>query len=369
MDTKNLQALISLYYCHGIGREILKSLLPYFNALPLALMEAEDSELYAIEGVRKKLVEKLRSAPANLAAAAREIAFMEQNGIRMITFFDADYPYRLKRCEDAPLFLFCKGSPDLNPRHALAIVGTRRATEQGRAVCQQMIGELAAYRPLIVSGMASGIDITAHKSALYARLPTVGVLGHGLDTLYPAQHKTIAQNMLEQQGGLLSEYRSQTRPDKGNFPERNRIIAGLCDAVIVIEAAEKGGAHITAELASDYHREVFAVPGRPADEFSRGCNRLIRENKASLVENAADVARFMGWEQAQTPAGIQRKLLPELSAEETRVAELLLRKEQWHIDELMANTAFSPAKLSGLLLSMEMQGLVRSLPGKRYRII
>lgn len=369
MDTKNLQALIALYYCHGIGREILKNLLPYFNALPLALMEAEDSELYAIEGVREKLVGKLRSAPANLRAAAREIAFMEQNGIRMITFFDADYPYRLKRCEDAPLFLFCKGSPDLDPRHALAVVGTRRATGQGRAVCQQIISDLAEYRPLIVSGMAAGIDITAHKSALHCGLPTVGILGHGLDTLYPAQHGSIARSILEQQGGLLSEYCSQTRPDKGNFPERNRVIAGLCDAVIVIEAAEKGGAHITAELASDYHREVFAVPGRPTDEYSRGCNKLIRENKASLVENAADVVRFMGWGQKSIKKAVQRKLLPELSAEEAQVAELLLRKEQWHIDELMANTAFSPAKLSALLLSMEMQGLVRSLPGKRYCMV
>lgn len=369
MDAKNLQALIALYGCRGIGREILKTLLPYFNGTPLALIEAEDSTLLRIEGVSRKLVSRLREAPAYMQTAAREIEFMDRNGIRMLTFFDAEYPYRLKRCEDAPLFFFCKGDPDLNPPRSLAVVGTRNATTRGADMCAQMIAELAAYDPVIISGMALGIDIAAHKAALRNGLSTLAVLGHGLDRLYPPQHSRTAAAITEHKGALLSEYPSGTRPDKGNFPERNRIIAGLCDAVIVVEAALKGGAHITAELASGYHREVFAVPGRPGDVYSQGCNKLIRENKASLVESAADVARFMGWDDtAPKRMPVQAALFSELNDEETQVAALLAGGENRHIDELMAYTSFTPARLSAILLEMEMRGLVQSMPGKRYRM-
>lgn len=360
---------MALYRCHGIGRSILRNLLPLFGGKPQALMQASDSELYALEGVSSALVKKLRAAPAHMAAAAAEISFAEKNGIRILTFFDADYPYRLKRCEDAPLFFFCKGEQVLNPEYSLAIVGTRNATEHGRRTCAQLVAGLAAFKPLIISGMALGVDIVAHKTALDCALPTAAVLAHGLDTLYPPQHRTVAGKMLQQRGVLVSEYPSGTRPDKGNFPERNRIIAGLSDAVIVVEAAERGGALITAELASDYHREVFAIPGRPDDVYAAGCNKLIRDHKASLVQNAEDVVQLMGWQQQKAPKAVQRKLMHELSEEEALAAGLMAGKEYWHIDELMANTPFTPARLSAVLLSLEMQGLVCSLPGKRYRII
>ena len=303
---------------------------------------------------------------------SRNLTFCEKNHIRCLTLNDEGYPSRLRECDDAPLALFYRGNADLNTLHIINIVGTRHATPYGQDICTRFLADLSVLCPnaLIVSGLAYGIDIHAHRAALQNHFKTIGVLAHGLDRIYPAEHRKTAVSMLEQ-GGLLTEFTSGTNPDRQNFVKRNRIVAGMSDATVVIESAAKGGALITAELAESYHRDCFAFPGRCNDEYSIGCNNLIRKNQAVLITSAEDLVKAMGWESSpKTEKTVQRELFPDLSEEEERIVKRLGKmSEGLQINTLVIDTNIPVNRMSALLFELEMKGVIRALAGGVYRLI
>lgn len=304
-----------------------------------------------------------------LFRAEKEVAFIERYKISTLFFQDKDYPYRLKQCYDSPILLFFKGITDLNASRTLGIVGTRNSTEYGKRQTHDFLEGLAHQNVLVISGLASGIDSCAHRASIELGLHTVGVLGHGLDTVYPWINRSIAEKMVTQ-GGLLTEFMSGTKPDRMNFPKRNRIIAGLCDALIVVEAGKKGGALITADIANSYNRDVFAIPGRIGDPFSEGSNFLIRTNRAALVQKPDDVEFLMGWKQdVEVQRVVQRKIFIEMTPEEERIVGLIQELKQAGIDEISIGTALPMSKVSSSLLNLEFEGVVKCLPGKVYSLI
>jgi len=298
--------------------------------------------------------------------AEKERHFIERYGITPLFFKDAAYPWRLSHCYDSPLLLFYKGNAGLNGERIVGIVGTRSATAYGRKVTLDLVAGLVPQGVLVVSGLAHGIDGCAHRAALDLGLDTVGILGHGLDRVYPYQHKPLAEKILFQ-GGLLTEFFSGTKPDRENFPMRNRIIAGLCDAIVVVEAAAKGGALITAEIANSYDRDVFAVPGRISDPFSEGTNQLVRMNKAALIQNADDLTFLMGWKQHPgSQQVVQKQLFREMTPDEEKIFNLIQERGQVGIDEIGIGSELSQGQVSTALLNLEFDGVVKSLPGKVY---
>ena len=325
-----------------------------------------------IPGTNKRLA-KLLDCPEAFRRAEEELRFAEKNRIRCIPFHDEDYPSRLRECEDAPLLLFYRGNADLNALRIINMVGTRHSTPYGHDLCKTFLEDLAKLCPdvLVVSGLAYGIDIHAHRAALQNGFNTIGVLAHGLDRIYPSAHRSTAVEMMTH-GGLLTEFMSGTNPDRQNFVKRNRIVAGMSDTTIVVESAAKGGALITAELAESYHRDCFAFPGRTSDEFSAGCNGLIRSNRAALITSAQDLVDAMNWTSADSPkpTGIQRQLFPDLSEEEQRIVHLLQKHtEGVQINTLVVETDIPINRMSALLFELEMKGVVRALAGGVYRII
>ncbi len=366
---KELLYRIAVTLLPGVGAVRARSLLTHFPDVE-EFFSASPAQLERLPGFNEQLVSRTIRKKA-LEQARRETEFVEKHHIRTLWFLDDDYPSRLRHCNDAPILLYLKGEVSFESRKVLSIVGTRHATAYGIDRCNAIVAELAENHPelLIVSGLAYGIDICAHRVALQHGLSTVAVLGHGLHMIYPAAHRTTAREIIAQ-GGLLTEYSTQHTPDKKNFIARNRIIAGLADATLVVESGEKGGALITADLASSYHREVFALPGRATDERSRGCNRLIKTNQAALIENAADLAYFLGWESpSQGPQTIQPSLFPELSTEEQLLLDILKEQNELPLDELAALAALPVSKTSALLLNLELAGLVRNLPGNLYKAL
>lgn len=299
--------------------------------------------------------------------AEREMKFIRRFGITPLFFQDADYPRRLSHCVDAPLLLFYKGSADLNADRTIGIVGTRSATAYGKGICRELVAGLTSQRPLIISGLAYGIDTCAHRMALEVEMPTVAVLGHGLDRIYPYSNTALAEKMMLH-GGLITEFLSGSNPDRENFPKRNRIIAGMCDALVVVEAARKGGALITADIANSYNRDVFAVPGRIGDPWSEGANFLIRVNKAHLYQSPENIEYIMGWRQPEKRAGIQRKIFLEMSPDEELVVGYLEQVTQSGIDEMMIHTGLGNSSISAALLNLEFEGIVKLLPGKIYKL-
>lgn len=323
------------------------------------------------EKARTRLAAAMERSHEALKRAEEELKFAGKNGIRILCLGDADYPMRLRECDDAPLVLFFRGGADLNAHRILAVVGTRHITEQGKDICRNLCAEISKshHNTLIISGLAYGVDIHAHRSALDNRLPTVAVLAHGLDRIYPPLHRATAADMLAQ-GGLLTEYMSGTRPDKGNFVRRNRIIAGAADATVVVESAAKGGALITARLAQDYNREVFAFPGRVTDQYSEGCNRLIRDNVATLCGSASDILTSLGWEErGSTEKPVQRELFPQLPEEEQRVAHLLAAEESLPINRLVVMANMPVGQIRSILFELEMKGVVKPMAGGQYRLL
>lgn len=319
-----------------------------------------------------KLIKAL-DCPEAFKRAEEEWLFAEKNQIQCITYNDERYPSRLRECEDAPIALFYRGNTPLNTLRTVSIVGTRHATAYGEDLCNTFVRDLANLCPdiLVVSGLAYGIDIHAHRAALQHGLATVGVLAHGLDRIYPAAHRKTAIAMMDQ-GGLLTEFMSGTNPDRQNFVKRNRIVAGVCDATIVVESAAKGGALITAELAESYHRDCFAFPGRTTDLYSAGCNALIRNNRASLILSAEDFVEAMGWKTSTHPSNnaVQRELFPELSEEEMNVVQALLRNpDGMQINILVVETNIPINRMSALLFELEMKGVVRAMAGGVYRLL
>lgn len=358
---------LALSRVSGIGRQTLKFIREEFTRLA-DVFDLPVSEICARTGFKPEGIEKMR-AGADFAFAEKELAFCDSQGIRVLLYGQGDYPARLLYCADAPALLFAKGDIPWDAKRWLAVVGTRKATPYGKEWCKKLLADLAHLRPVIVSGLALGIDIAAHRAALDNDLPTIGVLGHGLDSVYPGSHLQTAHRMLPG-GGLLSEYPRGTKPDAQHFPERNRIIAGLTDGVIVVEGAETGGAMITADIAFSYSREVMALPGRTDDTWSKGCNALIKYNKASLVENAADVCRVMGWK--TLPEGrrtLPPALFPVLEAGEDRLFTVLRDKGPLHVDELTLLSGLTQGETAVNLLNLELKGLVNTLPGKIFKAV
>lgn len=303
-----------------------------------------------------------------LQRAEQEVLFVQRYGIKTLFFTEKDYPFRLKNCIDAPVLLYYKGTADLNAARIIGMVGTRSATEYGKQICREILTGLTDLNPLIVSGLAYGIDSCAHRNSLELGLPTIGVLAHGLDRIYPYLNKDLAGRMVKA-GGLLTDFTSGTKPDRENFPKRNRIIAGLCDAVIVVEAAMTGGALITADIAGSYNRDVFAIPGRIGDHFSEGTNHIIKTNKAALIQSAADIRYMMGWDSV-TPSQVPRqgKIFLELTPDEEIIIEILRQAEKTGIDELAIKAGLSMSKVSCALLNLEFEGVVKCMPGKVYSL-
>ena len=334
------------------------------------IFKEKKKNLLKIPGIGEILAESIVNQNI-IADAEKEVEFLNRYEISYHFYLDSDYPARLKNCEDGPVILFYKGKVDLNQAKILSIVGTRNATDYGKACCNKLIDDLKArnHQVLIVSGLAYGIDICAHRAALRNGLETVAALGHGLATLYPAVHKATAKEITKQ-GALVTDFISNTLPDRNNFVKRNRIIAGLADATLVVESGIKGGALITADLAGSYNRDVMAFPGRANDTYSQGCNWLIKSNKAALIETIEDLEYLMGWDppgtQKQT---IQTELFAEISPEEKHIVETLRETGELPIDLICMRTEMPMSKVSAMLLNLEFAGLVRTLPGKVYRLV
>ncbi|WP_295669029.1 DNA-processing protein DprA [uncultured Mucilaginibacter sp.] len=358
---------VALTLLNNIGPSLAKLLVSHFGDTE-NVFNAPNYKLLRVPGIGEKTISQLNFKEA-LTKAEAELKFVEKNGIEIIFYTDSRYPKRLKNCGDAPILLFSKGNANLNMQHVISIVGTRNATEYGKHLCHELVEELKQYNILIVSGLALGIDVAAHKECVKLNVPTVGVLGHGLDRMYPSQNRATAEKMLDN-GGLLTEYLSGTIPDRENFPQRNRIVAGMADATVVIEAGIKGGALITAEIANSYNRDVFAFPGRVGDDYSEGCNFLIRNNKAALLTCVADLAYSLGWEKADNLKPAEQFMLPiDLSAEEQLIFDILKQSNSpVAIDDLTIKANLPTSLLAMNLLNMEMQGYIRSLPGKTYCI-
>ncbi len=326
---------------------------------------------HLMKGITPRVVEAL-NCPEALQRAEKEYEFITKNHIQCFTINDEDYPSRMRECDDAPIILFYKGNSNLNIPRTINMVGTRHATDYGKQICTRFLNELKELIPdiLVVSGLAYGIDINAHRAALSNNIPTVGVLAHGLDRIYPSVHRKTAVEMLSK-GGLLTEFISGTNPDRYNFVSRNRIVAGICDATIVIESAAKGGSLITADIAESYHRDCFAFPGRANDEYSKGCNQLIRDNKAILIQSAEDFVRAMCWDEDSQPKkseNIQRSFFPELSEEEQSIVSIL-EKENQQINNLVVTTNIPVHRMNALLFELEMKGIIRVLAGGMYQLL
>ncbi len=357
---------IGLGIIEGIGPVSARKLVAYCGGVE-AVFKEKRKNLERIPGIGPTLAGRISEARV-LDRAEKEWNFMQQNDIRSAFYLDAHYPARLRECEDGPLTLYWKGRMDLDQKKVVSLIGTRKATAYGLRKCREFMEELVPHQPLIISGLAYGIDIAAHREALKCGLSTVAVMGHGLDRIYPSAHRKVASEMLEK-GGLVTEFISKTKPDRENFPRRNRIIAGLSDAVVVVESGIKGGSIITANLAISYHRDVFAVPGRLGDPLSAGCNRLIKTHKAALLESIADMEYLLNWDKTPDCDPSPRLLKPiPGNAMEEKLFDYLHQHQETHLETLCEYLQLSVSELMAWLLELEFREKVRSLPGKRYTL-
>lgn len=363
----SLKYQIALTMINGIGGITAKKLISYCGGVEAVFKEKKRS-LLKIPGIGYHIA-GLVSGFNDFDRVEKEMLFVEKNRIQTYFYTEKGYPARLKHCEDGPLLLFKKGNTDLNKKRVIGVVGTRNITEYGKSKCDEIVEGLKKFDPLIISGLAYGVDARAHKASLTNKLVTGGVLGHGLDRIYPPLNHNLAQQILDENGALISDFVSGTKPDRENFPKRNRIIAGMVDVLVVIEAAITGGALITANIADSYNRDVFAVPGRTIDKYSQGCNLLIKSNKAFMLEKAADVEYIMRWEvDENTAKSGQQELFVELDEDEKVLADLLRDNGESSFDRLISLSGFSFSKTSSLLLNMEFKGVLKPLPGKLFRL-
>ncbi len=364
----NLLYQIALTLVPQVGAMTAKNLVSYCGSAE-AVFRASRRELLKIPGIGSVVTNSILHSSV-LPSAEQEMVFMEKNGVEAVFYTDEHYPFRLKQCPDGPVLLFFKGSAIqlLNHERIVAIVGTRQPSDYGKSACEEMVESLKVYNTLIISGLAYGIDISAHRQACALQVPNIGILGHGLGSIYPSQHRSIALKMLEN-GGLLTEYIHSAKPDREHFPMRNRIIAGMCDALIVIETAASGGSMISAQLAVDYARDLFAIPGRTNDSKSIGCNYLIQNGSARLTMSAADVAESMGWEEFGKTNPRQTQLLLDLSLQESSLLEKIKQHPEIAIDQLTLSMQMPPGELASALLGLEFKGAIRTLPGKRYIVM
>lgn len=366
LNYTDLQQQIALTLLKGAGRKKIRLILSNVGSVN-AFFKEKKYKLLKINGLGRSFLDQLNREEA-LLMAEKHVVELLKKPFQAHFFQDDDFPQRLNQCEDAPLLLFSQGNMDLNASRVVSIVGTRNATAYGKSICDELLHAFVGKNIVVVSGLAYGIDIYVHQLCVKLGIPTIGVLGHGLDRLYPATHKQTAKAM-QANGGLLTEFLPGTNLDRVNFPMRNRIVAGMCDATIVVESGEKGGSLITAELANDYARDVFAFPGDIGKEFSMGCNKLIQQNRAHLITCSADFFRLMNWNEVEKKAVKQTQLFEfDLSVEELSILQMLKDKESESFDLLSLKLDLSVSKLSGMLLNLEFEGLVKSLPGKRYRL-
>lgn len=370
MEARSEEAvyMMALTMVPGIGPSKAKNLIAFCGSAKSVFNERK-SALLKIPDIGPRTVDALRKNKF-LDAAKKEFEFTTKYGIQVLLYNELGYPVRLRNCDDSPVFLFFKGNTDLNTSRVISVVGTRSATAYGKQIVMELLGGLKDIQPLVVSGLAYGIDIAAHRYALQYKLPTIACLAHGLDRVYPPLHTSVAREMLEQ-GGLLTEFPSGTNPDREMFPSRNRIIAGMSDCTIVVETDLTGGSIITAHMAHGYGREVFAFPGRSGDQHSAGCNQLIRKNIAAILTSPAELKEYMNWQgedvKMQPSSLVQQQLLFEdLDDHQREILQILRSNGRTALDAVAIKTGFGLGACSSLLLELEFRGLVRALPGKVY---
>lgn len=365
---ENLQLKIALSLIPKVGPRLIRRLVAYTGGIEAVFTENK-KVFEKIPGIGSWKASFIKKDVAEiLKRAEKEIEYILKNDITSCFYLDENYPIRLRECEDAPIIFYLKGNVDLNATKIVSVVGTRKASDYGRTCTREIINYLAENYPeiVVVSGLAYGIDITAHKAALKNDLSTIAVLAHGFEHIYPSLHAQHAKKILDK-GALVTEFTGDRKPDPGNFVSRNRIIAGLADATIVVESAKKGGALITADIANSYNRDVFAVPGRANDSYSQGCNNLIKYNKAALIERGVDVEYAMGWQKDKMkPEAIQKSIFIDLNTDEQKIISFLKDKGNSSLDEICISLEMSVAKVSSYLLNLEFCGLVRPLPGKYF---
>lgn len=372
METPNHDTLlynVALSLIPKIGPGIYKNIISYSGSAR-HFFSMPKGKIQKIPGMGPKLSDFLHAKDTYLNEASRIIEEAHRNGVKVVCYLDKDFPQRLKSFSDAPVILFTRGEVDLNPARTIGIVGTRNSTAYGKAVTAKIVEDLADYKPTIISGLAYGIDIEAHRAALQANLPTLGILGTPINKVYPAHHIQIAQNMMKS-GGLVSEYRIGSALNPSNFPQRNRIIAGLSDALIVVEAAKKGGALITAEIAYSYNKEVFAVPGNLQSSYSEGCNNLIRTMKAGIYMGPKEIEEALSWE--KEGAELTKKSVSmdwdQFDELEKSILQMLVQERELEIDQLSWKTNIPLSTLASKLLNLEFQGFLKVLPGKKFQLV
>jgi DNA processing protein len=366
MTDQDLFHLLALQQVEGVGDIVAKKLINHCGSAT-EVFKTKTSQIAAIDGIGSVLLQKLKDKTV-FEKAEQELKFIKSNEIDVSYFQDENYPDRLKHCIDGPVLLFTSGNIDLKNKKIISIVGTRQITSYGMEFCRKLIEDLAPLDPVIVSGFAYGVDIFAHQLAIDNNLQTIGVVAHGLNQIYPKNHKKYVAKV-EQNGGFMTEFWSSSNPEKENFVRRNRIVAGISEATIVIESAERGGSLITANIANDYNRDVFAVPGRTTDKYSQGCNNLIKIQKANLLTGAADLVYILNWDIESKTKPVQKQLFVTLEDDEQKVYDYLLKNGKELMDIIALRCDFPIYKISGMLLNMELKGVIRPLPGKLFEAI
>ncbi len=357
---------LALQKTKGIGDLNAKKLIKHCGSAKAVFTEKKQN-LLKIDGIGAFKLKGLQEKSL-VAKAEKELNFIQKNNIKLTTFIDGDYPENLKHCEDSPILFFSKGKINFKQRHILSIVGTRNMTNYGRSVLEKLIDEIKKYNPLIISGLAYGVDVFAHQLAIKNNLQTVAVLAHGLDTMYPKNHHKEATKMQEN-GGLLTDFWSGSKPERENFIKRNRVVAGLSQATIVIESAVKGGSLITADIANSYNRDVFALPGRVTDLYSKGCNDLIKTNKAAILTSAKDLAYLLNWETDFKEKVIQKQLFVELDEVEQIIYNYLLKEGKQTLDIIALHCNLPIYKISSILLNLELKAIIKPLHGKLFEVV
>jgi DNA processing protein len=366
MTEQELFHLLALQQIEGVGDIMAKKLINHCGSAE-AVFKTKTSQIAAIDGIGSILLKNLKNKTI-FEKAEEELQFIKLNEINVAYFQDENYPDRLKHCIDGPILLFTSGNINLKNKKIISIVGTRQITSYGMEFCRKLIEDLAPLDPVIISGFAYGVDIFAHQLAMEHNLQTIGVVAHGLNQIYPKTHKKYVAKV-EQNGGFMTEFWSSTNPEKENFVRRNRIVAGISEATIVIESAERGGSLITANIANDYNRDVFAVPGRTTDKYSQGCNNLIKTQKANLLTSAADLVYILNWDIESKVKPVQKQLFVTLENDEQKVYDYLLKNGKELMDIIALRCDFPIYKISGMLLNMELKGVIRPLPGKLFEAI
>jgi DNA processing protein len=366
MSSEELQYVLALQHIPNLGDILAKKLIRHFGSAKNVLQQKKQN-LLKIDGIGAHRLRDFFDS-THLKTAEEELKFIEKNNIEPLYFKDESYPEKLKHCIDGPVLLFQRGNINLKNQRIISVVGTRKITQSGIAFCEKFIEELSPLNPVIVSGFAYGVDITAQKAAVANNLQTIGCLAHGFDQIYPkVHHKYVAS--VEENGGFFTDFWSSDPFDRNNFLKRNRIIAGLSEATVVIESAEKGGSLVTTDIANSYNREVFAVPGRPSDKLSIGCNNLIKSQKAHLLNSAADLIYMLNWQLAEDVKPVQKQLFVDLDEDENNVFHFLKVEGKAQLDSIALNCNFPSYKTAGILINMELKGVVRPLPGKLFELI